>query len=82
MFGRRHMPLPEISFAWERHIPFWAWTIVPYWSLNIFYALGLFLCWSRVALVSLYGSIIVGAGHCRFMFCSVAIAVQLGEATG
>ena len=50
VWAARHMPLPEISFAWERHIPFWAWTIVPYWSLNIFYALGFFLCQSRVAL--------------------------------
>ena len=22
--------VPEIAFAWERNIPFWAWTIVPY----------------------------------------------------
>ncbi|MDO5638760.1 MAG: phosphatase PAP2/dual specificity phosphatase family protein [Neisseria sp.] len=43
-------PVAEIAFAWERQIPFWAWTIVPYWSLNLFYALGFFLCESRVAL--------------------------------
>ena len=22
--------VPEIAFAWERGIPFWAWTILPY----------------------------------------------------
>ena len=35
---------PEIAFAWERNIPFWAWTIVPYWSLNLMYAAAFFLC--------------------------------------
>ena len=36
--------VPEITFAWERNIPFWAWTIVPYWSLNLMYAAAFFLC--------------------------------------
>ncbi|MBS6152921.1 MAG: dual specificity protein phosphatase family protein [Campylobacter gracilis] len=36
--------VPEIYFAWERAVPFWAWSIVPYWSLNLLYALGFFLC--------------------------------------
>ncbi|WP_392423319.1 phosphatase PAP2/dual specificity phosphatase family protein [Eikenella halliae] len=36
--------VPEITFAWERGIPFWAWTIVPYWSLNLMYAAAFFLC--------------------------------------
>ena len=36
--------VPEIAFAWERGIPFWAWTIVPYWSLNLMYAVAFFLC--------------------------------------
>lgn len=36
--------VPEIYFAWERTVPFWAWSIVPYWSLNLLYALGFFLC--------------------------------------
>lgn len=36
--------VPEIYFAWERTLPFWAWSIVPYWSLNLLYALGFFLC--------------------------------------
>ena len=33
--------VPDIAFGWERHIPFIAWTIVPYWSINAFYALSL-----------------------------------------
>ncbi len=36
--------VPEIYFAWECAVPFWAWSIVPYWSLNLLYALGFFLC--------------------------------------
>ena len=36
--------VPEIYFAWERAVPFWAWSIVLYWSLNLLYALGFFLC--------------------------------------
>ena len=36
--------VPEIVFAWESVIPFWAWTIVPYWSLNLMYAAAFFLC--------------------------------------
>ncbi|ULJ62489.1 dual specificity protein phosphatase family protein [Wielerella bovis] len=36
--------VPEIIFHWEHNLPFWAWTIVPYWSLNILYGLGFFLC--------------------------------------
>lgn len=39
--------VPEIAFAWEQHIPFWGWTIVPYWTLNAFYALAFFCCRSR-----------------------------------
>ncbi len=35
--------VPSVVFDWERHIPFVAWTIFPYWSINVFYALSLFL---------------------------------------
>ncbi|HZA95792.1 MAG TPA: phosphatase PAP2/dual specificity phosphatase family protein [Burkholderiaceae bacterium] len=34
----------SIVFDWERHVPFVAWTIYPYWSINVFYGLSLFLC--------------------------------------
>ena len=37
----------SIVFDWERHVPFIAWTIYPYWSINVFYGLSLFLCHSE-----------------------------------
>ncbi len=30
--------VPAIVFDWEHHVPFLAWTIVPYWTTNAFYA--------------------------------------------
>ena len=39
--------VPHIAFDWEHALPFLAWTIVPYWTTNLFYAASPFLCRDR-----------------------------------
>ena len=40
----RRSDVGAIVFEWEQHIPFWAWSIVPYWSIDVFYIASLFIC--------------------------------------
>ena len=39
-----------VVFDWEHQIPFVAWTILPYWSLNFFYVASVFVCRTQLEL--------------------------------
>jgi len=43
----QHGQVASIVFDWEKHIPFIPWTIIPYWVIDAFYAVSLFICASR-----------------------------------
>ncbi|SDB89808.1 phosphatase PAP2/dual specificity phosphatase family protein [Acinetobacter boissieri] len=50
-YATTRLNVPEIMFAWEKDIPFVPWTIVPYWSIDLFYALSVLIC-ANVSILS------------------------------
>jgi len=43
----RRVYVATLMFPWERHIPFIGWTILPYWSSDLLYALSIGICRTR-----------------------------------
>ncbi|MER9326968.1 phosphatase PAP2/dual specificity phosphatase family protein [Mesorhizobium sp. M0488] len=74
----------SIVFSWEHNIPFLAWTIVPYWSINLFYGLSLLLNDSRQGVDRLAGRYLAAqivAVSCFILFPLAATFVR-PETTG
>jgi dual specificity protein phosphatase-like protein len=61
----QRVDVPSMTFAWETGIPFAAWTILPYWSIDLLYGLSLFVCTTRREL----------ATHARRLLTAQVIAI-------
>jgi protein-tyrosine phosphatase len=55
-----------IVFGWEHFVPFLDWTILPYWSINLFYGASLFVCRDRDELDA----------HAKRLFAAQLVAVS------
>ncbi len=43
----RRAHVAVLMFPWERHIPYIAWTILPYWSSDLLYIISVWICRTR-----------------------------------
>jgi hypothetical protein len=59
--------VPSLVLGWEVHIPFLAWTIVPYWSTDLLFVCSPFLFNSRAELDT----------HCKRLLAVQAISVLI-----
>jgi len=61
----RRADVGSLVFDWEQQIPFVAWTVIPYWSIDFLYAASLFVCATRAELHT----------HARRLLAAQVIAV-------
>ncbi|HEY0337958.1 MAG TPA: phosphatase PAP2/dual specificity phosphatase family protein [Burkholderiales bacterium] len=61
----RRTGIGAIVFEWEHRVPFLSWTILPYWSIDLLYAISLFICTTRRELDI----------HARRLLCAQIICV-------
>lgn len=52
-FTSQREGVPSLFFSWERNIPLWPWTIVPYWSIDLMYGFAILLTSSWESLKTL-----------------------------
>lgn len=75
----QHHDVGTIAFSWEHRVPFVAWTIIPYWSINLLY--GLSLLWNETKrdvdrLACRYLTAQIVAVACFILFPLTAIFVR------
>lgn len=66
-------------FGWERHIPFLAWTILPYWSIDLLYGIALFASPSRAALFTLGKRLLAAQAICIAGFLLWPLRFSFGK---
>ncbi|MDR2310780.1 MAG: phosphatase PAP2/dual specificity phosphatase family protein [Brucellaceae bacterium] len=71
----QRVAVPEIVFDWEKQIPFWGWTIIPYWSLNLFYAVAVLASISKQAQDRLVGRYLTA--QCIAFVCFIAFPLTI-----
>jgi protein-tyrosine phosphatase/membrane-associated phospholipid phosphatase len=59
--------VPVVVFGWENAVPFLAWTIIPYWTTNLFFILSLYLCRTRREL-DIHAKRLLSAQAIAFLF--------------
>ena len=70
----RRAEVAALAFDWESRIPFLAWTIVPYWSIDFLYAASFFICASRRELDVHAKRLLLAQGIC--VACFIAFPLR------
>ena len=70
----RRAEVGALVFDWESRIPFLAWTIVPYWSIDFLYAASFFVCASRRELDVHAKRLLLAQGIC--VACFIAFPLR------